>query len=371
MALILLVEDEAVNRELFRRRLEKKGHTAIPSENGAQTIALAKSESPDLILMDLGLPDIDGWEVTRRIKADPATARVPIIALSAHATADARAKATAAGCEDFETKPVNWDVVFQKIDAALARAAERAKAPPPPSLDDIDIFGDAPLPADPAATNVVKKGRKHILVVEDNDPNRVMLCRRLQKNGYLTTEAADGRQALAALSKGRFDLVLCDIMMPEVDGYTVLQTMKADAALSTIPIVMVSAIDEVANVARCIEMGADDYLTKPYDPVLLQARVTACLDKRRLSESETDTGHGLELLTRAAEQVEAGTYDDAPIASLALRQDALGVLARAFDRMARAVQRPVAPPPAAPPGDSVTTTQEVRILPGMFKKPGA
>jgi hypothetical protein len=104
-------------------------------------------------------------------------------------------------------------------------------------------------------------------------------------------------------------------MMPEVDGYTVLQTMKADPALSTIPIVMVSAIDEVANVARCIEMGADDYLTKPYDPVLLQARVTACLDKRRLRDSEADAGRGLELLARAAEQVEAGTYDDAPVAA--------------------------------------------------------
>jgi CheY-like chemotaxis protein len=368
MALILLVEDEAVNRELFRRRLEKKGHTALPSESGAQTLALAKSESPDLILMDLGLPDIDGWEVTRRLKADPATARVPIIALSAHATADARAKATAAGCEDFETKPVNWDVVYQKIDAALARAAERAKAPPAPSLDEIDL-GAPHTDADPAATNVVVKGRKHILVVEDNDPNRAMLCRRLQKSGYLTTEAADGRQALAALSKARFDLVLCDIMMPEVDGYTVLQTMKADAALAAIPIVMVSAIDEVANVARCIEMGADDYLTKPYDPVLLQARVTACLDKRRLRDSETDTGRALELLARAAAQVEAGTYDDAPIAPLALRQDALGALARAFDRMARAVAGSV--PPPAPPGDSVTATQEVRILPGMFKKPGS
>ena len=362
MALILLVEDDAVNRELFRRRLERKGHTALPSESGAQTIALAKSESPDLILMDLGLPDIDGWEVTRRLKADPATARVPIIALSAHATADARAKATAAGCEDFETKPVNWDVVFQKIAAALARAAERAKAPPPPSLDDIDIFGGAPAP-DPAATGVLKKARRHILVVEDNDPNRAMLCRRLQKSGYATTEAADGRQALAALGKARFDLVLCDIMMPEVDGYTVLQTMKADPALSTIPIVMVSAIDEVANVARCIEMGADDYLTKPYDPVLLQARVTACLDKRRLRDSEADASRGLELLARAAEQVEAGTYDDAPVAALALRQDALGALARAFDRMARAVR------PAAP-GAGASVTQEVRIRPGPLGHPG-
>src|SRR5262245_64061467 len=112
MKRLLLVEDEQVNRDLFRRRLERKGYDVVPAENGLGAVALTQSEKPDLVLMDLGLPDIDGWEATRRLKADPATAAIPVIVLSAHATTEAREKAFAAGCEEFETKPVNWDVLF-------------------------------------------------------------------------------------------------------------------------------------------------------------------------------------------------------------------------------------------------------------------
>src|SRR5690349_7347322 len=118
MPRILLVEDEEVNREMFRRRLERKGYEVLTAGTGPAAIEQTKTGKPDLVLMDLGLPEIDGWEATRRIKADPAMRRVPVIALSAHATADAKEKAFAAGCAEFETKPVNWEALFKKIDAA-------------------------------------------------------------------------------------------------------------------------------------------------------------------------------------------------------------------------------------------------------------
>ncbi len=175
-------------------------------------------------------------------------------------------------------------------------------------------------------------------MVEDNDANRTMLCRRLNKNGYLTVQAADGRQALDAVQKERFDLVLCDIMMPGVDGYEVLKEMKSDPALEAIPVIMISAVDELASVVRCIEMGAEDYLQKPYDPVLLQARVNACLDKRRLRDQETEYLHAVSVLTQAAALVEQGKFDPAMLAEVAARDDALGTLARVFDRMAHQVQ---------------------------------
>jgi two-component system cell cycle response regulator len=366
MPRLLLVEDEQVNRDLFRRRLERKGYVVVSAENGLSAVARAKSEQPDLVLMDLALPDLDGWEATRRIKADPATAAIPVLALSAHATAEARERAMAVGCEEFETKPVNWDVLFKKIEEALARAKNRTKprrALPPPS-DEVDL-GAALNPDPGAATDVIRKPRpvpddpstaklqplpgpkaedlcavepKRILVVEDNDANRAMLCRRLNKHGYLTTEAADGRQALDAVAKERFDLVLCDIMMPVVDGFAVLRAMKADAERAAIPIIMVSAVDEMASVVRCIEMGAEDYLQKPYDPVLLLARVNACLDKRRLRDQETEYLRAVADLTSAAVLVERGAFDPSVLAAVAARDDALGTLARVFDRMARAVQ---------------------------------
>ena len=384
MPKILLVEDEQVNREMFRRRLERKGYEVLTADTGLTAVELTQSGKPDLVLMDLGLPDIDGWEATRRIKTDPATARVPVIALSAHATTDAKEKAVAAGCQEFETKPVNWEVLFKKIEAALAAPAPPAApklkpdtdtfdlAPPPADADATDdgavtqllpkAVRPAPKPAPPKpaapkpapiATPVpsppvlpVSTGQyatvpveaKHVLVVEDNDANRVMLCRRLNKQGFATTEARDGREALARIYDHRYDLVLLDIMMPEVDGYTVLRELKADPELQAIPVIMISAVDEMTSVVRCIEMGAEDYLPKPYDPVLLQARINACLDKRRLRDQEMEYLKAVADLTQAAAAIERGDFDPAVLALVAIRNDALGTLARVFDKMAREVR---------------------------------
>ncbi|MFM8275057.1 MAG: response regulator, partial [Gemmata sp.] len=336
MARILLVEDEQVNRDLFRRRLERKGHTVLTADSGLLAVAYTLNEKPDLVLMDLGLPDIDGWEATRRVKADPTTAAVPVIVLSAHVTTDAKEKAFAAGCQDFETKPVNWEVLFRKIDewVAKARAEARARPQAPAAAPPAEPAPAGPAP-NAARDEAAPAAARRILVVEDNDPNRVMLCRRLQKLGYATTEAANGREALEYIYTKPFDLILCDIMMPEVDGYEVLRTLKADPNMAPLPVIMVSALDDMAGVVRCIEMGAEDYLHKPYEAVLLQARIAAALDKRRLREQELDYQNAVATLTRAAELVEAGEFDPAVLATVAARADALGTLARVFDRVVR------------------------------------
>jgi len=125
-----------------------------------------------------------------------------------------------------------------------------------------------------------------LLVVDDNEDNRYTLTRRLTREGYTDVATAnDGRQALATLRTRNFDLVLLDISMPELNGYQVLEQMKADAALSDVPVVMISAIEETESVVRCIELGADDYLSKPFDPTLLRARVHATLEKKRLRDA--------------------------------------------------------------------------------------
>ena len=128
-----------------------------------------------------------------------------------------------------------------------------------------------------------------ILVVDDNEDNCYTLTRRLKRQGYdNVATAADGRQALELLAARPFDLVLLDVMMPDMNGYEVLETMKADPALRGIPVVMISALDEADSVARCIEIGAEDYLAKPFDPTLLRDRVRDCLEKKRLRDSEAD-----------------------------------------------------------------------------------
>jgi signal transduction histidine kinase/DNA-binding response OmpR family regulator len=127
-----------------------------------------------------------------------------------------------------------------------------------------------------------------LLVVDDIDDNRFALSRRLARQGYLNvTTAADGRQALELLNSKPFDLVLLDIMMPNVNGYEVLAAMKASDSLRHIPVIMISAVDEIDSVIRCIELGAEDYLPKPFNPTLLRARVGTCLERKRLHDQVT------------------------------------------------------------------------------------
>src|SRR5262245_13726462 len=124
-----------------------------------------------------------------------------------------------------------------------------------------------------------------LLVVDDNEDNRYTLIMRLQIEGYEDiTTADDGEQALDLLRKQDFDLVLLDVMMPKVDGYQVLSQLKDEGRLHSIPVVMISALNEISSVVRCIELGADDYLPKPFDPTLLKARVGAILEKKRLRD---------------------------------------------------------------------------------------
>jgi DNA-binding response OmpR family regulator len=132
-----------------------------------------------------------------------------------------------------------------------------------------------------------------ILVVDDDASNRDVLARRLVHEGHQVRVAADGHEALAVLAAEPFDLVLLDVMMPGIDGIEVLRRLKADEALCHVPVLMISALGDTEHVVRCIELGADDYMPKPFDPVLLRARIGACLEKKRLRDRER--GHVAEL----------------------------------------------------------------------------
>ncbi|HEX8550741.1 MAG TPA: response regulator [Abditibacteriaceae bacterium] len=123
MTKILLVEDNEMNRDMLSRRLERKGYSVVTAVDGAQGVTMATSETPDVILMDMSLPVLDGWEATRRIKSDATTQHIPVLALTAHAMAGDRDRALEAGCDDYDTKPIELPRLLEKIEALLARAA--------------------------------------------------------------------------------------------------------------------------------------------------------------------------------------------------------------------------------------------------------
>jgi two-component system cell cycle response regulator DivK len=121
MPKILLVEDNEMNRDMLSRRLQRRGYEVVMAIDGEQAVAMARSESPALILMDMSLPVFDGWEATRRVKAAPETQRIPVIALTAHAMAGDREKSVEAGCDDYDTKPIEFTRLIEKIEALLNR----------------------------------------------------------------------------------------------------------------------------------------------------------------------------------------------------------------------------------------------------------
>jgi len=126
VAKILIVEDNEMNRDMLSRRLIRRGFEIVMAVDGAEGIAAAKTETPDLVLMDMSLPVVDGWEATRRLKADAATRAIPVIGLTAHAMAGDRDKVIEAGCDDYDTKPVELPRLLQKIESLLVRTGARS-----------------------------------------------------------------------------------------------------------------------------------------------------------------------------------------------------------------------------------------------------
>jgi two-component system sensor histidine kinase/response regulator len=144
-----------------------------------------------------------------------------------------------------------------------------------------------PAPQPEAATLRTAGERGNLLVVDDDPANREVLCRRLERQGHEVQTASSGRDAMRMLGEAAFDLVLLDIMMPEMDGYEVLGRIKADSRLQNIPVIMISALNELQSVVRCVEAGAEDYLTKPFNATLLKARIGASLEKKRGRDRES------------------------------------------------------------------------------------
>jgi adenylate cyclase len=227
----------------------------------------------------------------------------------------------AADLDRLSTAVSNLGILARDVSAKWTQGAEPQAAPPPlielknepqasvPPASPAHVEVPEPalwLPGSestgaPEAERPARTGGR-ILVVDDNPGNRDMLSRRLVREGYSVDTAANGREALEKLDAGGFDLVLLDIVMPELDGFAVLQRIRAEQRWKEVAVIMISALDEIRSVVRCIEMGAEDYLPKPFDPVLLRARIGAILDRKRLRDEERLRTTQMESAFREAER---------------------------------------------------------------------
>jgi two-component system, sensor histidine kinase and response regulator len=286
VARVLVIEDEANNLDVAQRIIRAAGHEALVAMDGQSGLDMARAQHPDAILVDLLLPRVDGWTVTRTLREEPWAARIPIIAVSALAMQQDRQRAIDAGCDDFVSKPY----APAELRAVLARFLPEIAAAPAGTRRQ-----------EAAAAPVERLGT--VLAVDDEPANLELISRRLQSLGCAVLRATNGEQALAIADRDRPDLVLLDVMMPGIDGWETCRRLKANDHTAAIPVIFVTAADQTEDVVRGFEAGGVDYIAKPVEALELAARVRSTLYTKRLQDELRASNQELRKVERSRQEL--------------------------------------------------------------------
>lgn len=287
MARVLVIEDEANNLDVAQRIIRAAGHEALAAMDGQTGIETARAERPDAILVDLLLPRVDGWTVTKTLREEEWAKSIPIVAVSALAMQQDRQRAIAAGCDDFLSKPYAPAELRAILNRFLPMAAPKAAIPPK-------------VAAKAAATG---EHLGTVLVVDDEPMNVELLSRRLEAMGAVVLKAMSGDEALATCDREMPDLILLDVMMPGMDGYEVCRKLKSNERTEPIPVIFVTARDRAEDLAKGFAAGGVDYVPKPFEPVELAARVRSAIFTKRLQDELRTRNDELHKLERSRQEL--------------------------------------------------------------------
>jgi two-component system cell cycle response regulator len=268
-ARILVIEDNPINLELKTYLLQAMQHEVVPARNGDEGLALARAQAPDLIICDIQMPGTDGYEVARRLRADPVLRKVPLIAVTAYAMVGDREKAIAAGFDMHVPKPIDPANFMEVIQALLPG---RAAAPMPYEGPPEGIAAGVP-------EHLLAPRRPCVLLTVDDGPTNVEYKIDLfEAAGYELLPTRSVGEALRQLQSRAVDLVISDVVMPEGGGFELLRRLRGDAATRDLPFIFLtaSARDEPSR-QRGLELGADDYLIRPLPPLELLSHIRRCL----------------------------------------------------------------------------------------------
>lgn len=260
MARILVVDDDEFNRVLITEGLISRGYEVHQAQDGIEAVGMIEKTAYDLILLDLIMPNMDGYGVLERMKADFRLCHIPVIVISADNDMKNILHCIEMGAADYLPKPFSPLLLELRVKNAVQHS---------PSMCALK---------DNAAT---------VLVVDDDAINRMLLVSNLEDGGYAVRTASDGEEALGMLQAGEIDLVLLDLVMQGMSGHEVLQRIQGDVRMRLTPIIVVSSQNDSESIARCLELGATDHIAKPFDSKVLNARVNASLAERRLRLRET------------------------------------------------------------------------------------
>ena len=266
---ILVIEDNPANMELARYVLETFGYTVSAAVDGESGLELARAEPPDLVICDLQLPGIDGIEVAKRLKAQPALSRVPLVAITAYAMVGDRERVLAAGFDGYISKPIDPQTFVPQIAAFLKSAAP------------------TPMPRDTsaaAAGEPMLKARARALVLDDSPANIEQLRSLLEPNGIAVEVVSSIEEALARLARQKPDLIISDLHLDKERGEDFYTAVKARSELKAVPFVFISStmlhgIDR----RNALAARADRFIVRPIDNARLLAEIEACLALRKES----------------------------------------------------------------------------------------
>ncbi len=266
-ARILVIEDNQTNLDLMVYLLKSFGHTPLVAHDGEQGLEVARQEAPDLIVCDVHMPNLDGYEVVRRLKAHPAMNQIPVVAVTAMAMVGDRDKVLEAGFDGYIAKPIAPDTFVGQVEEFL-RLDQRA------------------LPREKAATSPAEVSsrpahRATILAVDDSPVNRYLLRSTLEPFGYQVVLANTVQEGVELARSLRPDLILSDLHMPHQDGIAFIKIVKAEPELRAIPFVFISSsVFGDCDRSSALEEGATRFITRPIEPQALLQEIEKCLAEK-------------------------------------------------------------------------------------------
>ena len=263
---VLIVDDVADERAALSLRFVNLGFEIVEADCGAQALSLVQEQAFDVVLLDVTMPDMNGTEVLRRVREKSSASLLPVIMLTPESQAENVVEAMKLGANDYVTKPVDFSIALARVNNQVAR--RRAEL----ELRDVDAMAKPAEGELPAA---------RLLIVDDIADNRAVLSRRFVKRGFEIVEADCGAEALRLVEEQTFDVVLLDVMMPDMDGIDVLRRLRAKFSPSVLPVVMVTAKTQTEDIVEALKNGANDYVTKPVDLSIVLARVNSQVARRR------------------------------------------------------------------------------------------
>jgi two-component system cell cycle response regulator len=281
-ARILVVDDDANIINFFQAVLEEQGYVVATAENGIEAVKKAREFHPEVILLDVIMPQMDGYEVTEELKGDPETSSISIILVTGMDTLDDKVRGLESGADDFITKPFNFDELVARVRSLvrLKRIQDQLSNLQKECKNDFLLKQKKSL------------GPSIVLIVEDDERISRIMSNVLGTGGYLTHIVNDGLAAVEFIKDNTPDLIILDLMLPGLDGLEVLRRVRESPLTREVPVIVVTAIDDFKTKIKGLYIGADDYLVKPVKSLELLARVKSNLRKYQANKLIRDVLKG-------------------------------------------------------------------------------